>query len=102
MATYDDLKAELLDIAKVIEKFPVEVRPKVYDLLVSRFLGESVPVIQVSGVVSETANKVSASIKPKPVKSASNKSSSKESYSIDKDLNLRGDSKSIPSFREFF
>ncbi|WP_156458623.1 hypothetical protein [Ectopseudomonas composti] len=39
MPSYEQLKSELLEISKVIEKFPEAVKPKVYDLLVGQFLG---------------------------------------------------------------
>lgn len=98
MSRYEDLKIELLEIAKVVEQFPIEVKPKVYELLVSTYLGKPISIVEQPGAVkgSGTTNK--------PVESAkrpSSKGASKESYSIDRDLNLRGNDKDIPSFNKF-
>lgn len=107
MPSYEELKAELLEISKIVEKLPEEVRVQAYELLVSEFLGHSATEAQKE--------------KPKPIRRAKRKSAekapndteatkqaskrrvgsaSKESYSIDRNLNLRGD-KSMPSFRVF-
>jgi hypothetical protein len=98
MATYEDLKIELLEIAKVIEKFPVEVKPKVYELLVSTYLGKRASAGEQPAAMkgSVTTNALVESTR-KPSK----KVALKESYSIDRDLNLRGDEKDIPPFRKF-
>lgn len=109
MPTYEELKTELVEISKIVDKFPEAVKPKVYDLLVSQFYGEK---ISKEKTVSEgdkgsaeaprppakrpSARKKSNSSDPKP-----KRTSSKESYTLDRHLNLRGDG-SIPSFKEFF
>ena len=40
MPTYEDLQTELLEISKIVEKFPEQIKPQVYDLLVTEFLGK--------------------------------------------------------------
>jgi len=108
MPSYEELKNELLEISMVVEKFPEAVKPKVYDLLVSQFLGHEVSdqfqEYKPDNVVSTThktkTKRTSAKKKTAPTDKAK-KSASKESYSIDRQLNLRGDG-SIPSFKEFF
>lgn len=106
MPSYEELKTELLEISKIVEKLPEQVRVQAYELLVSEFLGHP---------ASDTRDE-----KPKPIRRAKRKSAekpgeagtakptskkrgsaaSKEAYSIDRNLNLRGD-KSMPSFRDF-
>lgn len=102
MPNYDELKSELLEISKIVETFPGDVKPKVYDLLVAEFLGKKVPDSK-----KQSARKVATkksktdSLKGVAGKNARKKTAGKESYSIDRNLNLRGD-KSIPSFKEFY
>jgi len=104
MPSYEELKVELEQIANLVEKFPEAIKPKVYDLLVANFLGNTQP--------PETHNSEPAKSKPKgqqPAKNnsgdsraikSSRKTGAKESYQLDRELNLRGD-KSIPSFKAF-
>ena len=109
MPTYEELKTELVEISKIVDKFPEAVKPKVYDLLVSQFYGgkiskeKTVPEEDKGPAEAPTppakrasARKKSNSSDPKP-----KRTSSKESYTLDRQLNLRGDG-SIPSFKEFF
>lgn len=109
MPTYEELKVELVEISKIVEKFPEAVKPKVYDLLVSQFVGDKLPDEK---TVNEEGNKSAESpkktAKQASVKKKTNSSdpkpkrtSSKESYTLDRQLDLRGDG-SIPSFKEFF
>lgn len=104
MASYDELKQELVEISKIVEKFPEAVKTKVYDLLVTEYLGRA-PETTTNEKVrpkrqpkkttpKKTVEGVKEESKPK-------RSSGRESYSIDRDLNLRGDG-SIPSFKEFY
>jgi hypothetical protein len=105
MRTYEELKAELVEISQIVEKFPVEVKQKVYDLLVSRFLGAPVPVSPVlgTGTGAGVGNEGKESTKKKSIRSSVGKGSARESYSIDKDLNLRGDkNKNILPFKSFY
>src|SRR5213594_3433275 len=98
MRTYDELKAELQEISKIVEKFPGEVKPKVYDLLVSYFLGGRVPASPPPAGDLTPAPIIERKElnKKKITKAAVSKIASKESYSIDKNLNLRGD-ENVPS-----
>ncbi|MDT8385014.1 MAG: hypothetical protein RRB22_11420 [Gammaproteobacteria bacterium] len=105
MASYEELKQELVEISKIVDKFPEAVKPKVYDLLVEQFLG----VAPSSNENTEEQAKTPATKKKKstPKKKAASteakpkRSSGKESYSLDRHLDLRGDG-SIPSFKEFY
>lgn len=104
MPTYEELKSELLEISEVIEKFPEAVKSKVYELLVAQFLGHETPGAHIDPLPKQTAAKAKSKRAPTKKKAAqpkAKKSASKESYSIDRHLNLRGDG-SIPSFKEFF
>lgn len=110
MASYDELKTELETIASLIEKFPELIKPKVYDLLVTTFLGKSVIDIANQNTVVESTEEITETLRvdPKPKKAvktktekAGSRKASKENYQIDRDLILRGD-KSIPSFKDFY
>ena len=96
MPTYEELKAELLEISKIIEKFPEQVKKQVYALLVQEFLGIPIPK-STSPAENDAISKIAEA---PPEQKKGRKPSSKESYVIDRNLNLRGD-KSIPSFKEF-
>lgn len=108
MPSYEELKTELLEISKIVEKLPEQVRVQAYELLVSEFLGH--PASDAKGEKSKPPRRrakrkpAEKSDEAETAKQASKKRSgtgSKESYSIDRNLNLRGD-KSIPSFRAFY
>jgi len=99
MKSYEDLKAELIEIAGVVEKYPDDVKKQVFDLLVSKFLG---------GAVDSTADTVEVEAQaPKsvPKKKATTKINKKkvgtESYKIDRNLDLRAGTDS-PSFVNFY
>lgn len=105
MASYEELKQELVEISKIVEEFPEAVKPKVYDLLVEQFLGlapgfnentKRPPKPPATKKKKSTSRKKEASTETKP-----KRSSGKESYSLDRNLDLRGDG-SIPSFKEFY
>lgn len=127
MPGYEELKSELDVIAKTVEKFPEAVKPRVFDLLVQTFLGQSPTLASPSPnrsadaggnearSASGTARRAPAKRK-KPTqapggeqptesgstvhKKPSRRAAGKESYHIDRELNLRGD-KSIPAFTVF-
>ncbi|MBN2000933.1 hypothetical protein JW935_25535 [candidate division KSB1 bacterium] len=104
MPTYEELKDELIKISAILEKFPEQVKPQVYELLVDQFLGREAPpnpnqnpkrILQrKASPKKQVAEKVARAKKGRG-------GTGKESYSIDRDLNLRGD-KSIPSFKDFY
>lgn len=107
MPTYDELKSELLEISKILEKLPEAVRSQAYDLLVAEFLGRP-PSSRSTGVQEQGEAPKSTRTKKKASdkKSTGDEHTSKkrggvrESYAIDRHLNLRGD-KSMPSFKSF-
>lgn len=110
MASYNELKVELEKIADLIGKFPEVIKPMVYDLLLSKFLGEAfsyatpLPNEETEAGAFAPPKKTKANPKKttntKPEKTSTRKPS-KESYQIDRNLNLSGD-KSIPSFKVFY
>jgi len=100
MPNYEELKTELLEISKIVERFPDDVKPKVYELLVAEFLGKKISSGNKQSI-RKPKPKTSDSSKASTSKSPRKKAAGKESYSIDRNLNLRGD-KSIPSFKEFY
>jgi hypothetical protein len=107
MPSYEDLKSELLEISKILEKLPEQVRPQAYDLLVAEFLGRAPAEVPKNALKSAEKEIVTRDEKPhitkfKPDDSASarKRTRGRESYAIDRNLNLRGD-KSIPSFKSF-
>lgn len=117
MRTYDELKAELEVMSKIVERFPESVKPRVFELLTQTFLGQS--TIAASPSATQDVNTPTpARSRPKPksrvkaktlspedengeaIKKVVKRNNSKENYAIDRELNLRGD-KSIPSFVTF-
>lgn len=104
MPSYEELKAELVEISSILERFPQEVRPQVYELLVSEFLGRSTG----SGASPKKPKESKSKQAPKPKQETACGTTpsrrkprvSRESYSIDRDLALTGD-ESTPSFKQF-
>lgn len=95
---YDELKKELVEISKIVNGYPDEIKSKVFDLLVNKYLGRG------SSAGSET--KVKQQNEPpkqerKKQESKTKKAVPTESYSIDRNLNLRGDG-SVPPFKDFY
>jgi hypothetical protein len=104
---YISLKSELIEIAAILEKFPGDLRPTVFDLLLGTYQGRR--------VTSSTTPTETASPRTTPVSSEEEgkaevlSSSPKEpkirkkapdTYSIDPDLNLHGGN-GVPSFEQF-
>jgi hypothetical protein len=100
------LKQEMIEIAKIVHQFPEQVQQQVFVILTENLDGgrqsptsghreKDAPADDHMTRESEeeTANKA-------PGKRVRKTAASKESYRIDRELNLRGD-KSIPSFKDF-
>lgn len=101
MSNYEPLKAELISIAKLIENYPDALKPRVFDLLIAEYLGAPKTKIfaekeKEPAFDSENGTPASSG---KQV-GARKKKASQESYSLDKNLNLRGGG-SVPSFSSF-
>ncbi|MBO8130969.1 MAG: hypothetical protein H0Z29_05560 [Candidatus Marinimicrobia bacterium] len=94
MPIYEDLKNELQEISEILSKFPESIQPKVFDILINNFLGRT---------GSEKMNKKENDIdkKTKDKKGSKRKISSKETFTIVKDLNLMGP-KDKPTFKDFY
>lgn len=103
MATYDDLKVELLEIAKIVEKFPENVKVDVFNVLIGEYTGTKINTITKDSHIKQTPKKntIDKGTSDKPQKITKKKNSLGESYKLDKDLNLRGDTK-VQSFSDFF
>jgi hypothetical protein len=93
MATYEELKSELIVIAGVLEKLPDSVRPRAFDLLVSALAGNEPQQNHARELprLSRDRNGAERSTK---------KPTGKESYSIDRNLDLHG-AGNVPSFKAF-
>lgn len=119
MDKHEELKIELASIAKIVNSFPDEVKSKVFDLLVSSYLGKNPDMALPSeSPVAEEKPKASTARKgsrkktqgrkpgqdlgsePTQPKKASKKSGSKDSWEIDRNLDLRASS-TAPSFKDF-
>lgn len=120
MPSYDELKSELESISELVDRFPEVVKPEVFNLLVRTFLGQapqqassslsppsslatpaptSTPTVKKSTKRRNSVEKNEGNSGPTE-KAAPKRGVSKESYQLDRELNLRGD-KSIPSFKSF-
>ena len=104
MPTYNELKTELQEIAKLVSDFPDSVKPQVYELLITTFAGPSAMPVTVKGELKKEFENggqtpVTQLKKDKPQATRKGKGALKESYSIDRNLNLRGDG-TKPSFRD--
>jgi hypothetical protein len=99
---YEELKKELASISKVIESFPENLKSKVFEILMDSYLNGKT-TFNVPKTDSSKSKAVEAEVPPKEKESkkASLRKATKESYNIDRDLNLRGDT-STPSFKSFF
>ncbi|WP_153144660.1 hypothetical protein [Dechloromonas sp. H13] len=116
MPSYDELKSELESISKVVDRFPETVKPQVFDLLVRTFLGQALQLSSNAPLASPSSPSAAPPAKKRtrrrssaekvdsdgaPIeKVAPKRGASKESYKLDRELNLRGD-KSIPGFKSF-
>jgi hypothetical protein len=109
MTDYEKLKTELSEISSILEKFPDELKSKVFDILVQSFTGNLDFSIkdnpEASKNVAPEQKKVETSTqngdKEKEKKQTPPRKPSSESYSIDRDLNLRGNN-DVPSFKDFY
>lgn len=99
MKTYDEIKAELLEIADVLKKYPEAIQGQVFEILIGNFLGEIIAKRQPDAEKKWSEPKTESDKKSSTTKNRPN-GKSKESYSILKDLNLRGNGGQ--SFKEFF
>jgi len=118
MDKHEELKAELASVAKIVNSFPDEVKSKVFDLLVSSYLGKHPEIArpakspvadgkQTASPGRKSSRKSARSTKPEQAtgnavetKKVLKKSGSKESREIDRNLDLRASS-TAPSFKDF-
>lgn len=108
-STYESLKKELIEIAAILEKYPEAIRPKVFEVLLGAYHGQS-PVVTPASPPS-IAERVNSATPPEngtaqassPVPSLevkARKRSTPDSYSIDPNLSLHG-GLGVPSFQKF-
>lgn len=98
--TYEELKAELTAVAALVRDFPGPIQLRAFELLTEKLLGESHPAPPTSPSVGPKPLEKPPRTPPAEKRRVTHRSSGKESYSIDRNLNLRGD-KSIPAFKAF-
>jgi hypothetical protein len=101
MRNYDEIKAELIQIAEVLKKYPEEIQPKVFDILTSQFLGDQPPKRQAKTTFDSEDPSSGQSEKQSGRLKASGKGSgkTKETFGLLKDLDLRKDKQ---TFRDFY
>ncbi|MDO9151744.1 MAG: hypothetical protein Q7U33_10235 [Methylotenera sp.] len=115
MDSHENLKKELLQIANVVEKFPDDIKKQVFSLLVNSYLGngtaklnttsidEKVEIEVLSGAdelpFTDSPKKSNVGTKQKSI--LVRKKAAKESFKIDRHLDLTGSADS-PSFKEFY
>ena len=101
MKSYEEIKAELIDIADVLKKYPESIQPQVFEILTKYFV-EGVSVGKTEPKTKQTeiksSDKKNETVKPKSNGKATAKS--KESVSLIKDLDLRP--KGETSFKDFY
>ena len=97
---YEAVKTELVEIAKIVQQFPEEVRGKVFDLLIERLLGSDIPPTSSRIQPKQAVHEDDKSETTPRTKSSGKRTGSKESYKNNREINLRGD-KSMPSFKDF-
>jgi len=89
MKTYDEIKAELLEIADVLKKYPESIQPQVFEILTKNFLGEPSQKRHESVDKEEEHRKTPKEKTGQVSAKAKGSVKNKESYSILKDLDLR-------------
>lgn len=103
MPTYEELKTELKEISKLLSDFPESVKPQVYELLITQFAGPSAMPLAMGSKLQQdpkTGSQAAASLAKREKPATSRKGPLKESYSVDRNLNLRPGN-GTPSFRDF-
>lgn len=108
MKEYEDLKKELIEIAKILKEYPEGLQSTVFGILSKTYIGdikisdikslsESTKVDESQAKKTALKNPKSSSVSTSPKKKPS---SLKDSYKIVKTLNLKGDN-SNPSLQKF-
>lgn len=102
MIKYDDLKREIPMIAKLVGDFPAEIRSSAFEILIRHFVGESPePGFRgAPGTTAQRAPKEGVAAVARAAGKTPKRESTRESYQIDRELDLRGDG-SRPSFKAF-
>lgn len=99
----DELKKELAEIAAIVKQFPESIQARVFELLIHDFAALPSPLHEQKttprpehAIATKKASAPSSIARERKPKRAA----AKESYSIDRNLDLRG-GKSTPSFASF-
>lgn len=93
---YESLKEELKEISKILKEFPESLKPQVFELMISTFQGKL-------GSLDVRKKPEKTEVKKEVIKTPPKKkrgSTSKEFYTIVKNLDLKGTG-TIPSFVDF-
>jgi hypothetical protein len=96
---YENLKNELKEISKVLKEFPEILQSQVYEILISTFQGRQVTHSEVQSK-EKPENPIITKSKTEHQSKKKKGTTSKESYTIVKSLDLKGSGK-IPSFQDF-
>lgn len=97
MPTYEEIKSEIIELAEVLKKYPEPLQGKVFNILISKFLGNNVNInldsveSSLEEEVNEPETEKIKGNQPKAKKqSTPKKSTPKDSFQIIKDLDLKG------------
>ncbi len=106
MPTYDEIKKEIAAIGIVLKEYPENLKDKVFDILISTYLGKKIENIQHPHHVQQhdatpQTNKPTEKLEGIGKKKANNRPPTKSTFQIIKDIQLRGGS-GHPSFTDFY
>lgn len=94
MKNYDEVKAAITEIGVIIGKLPENVQQKAFDVLLASFLEKSEVKSKENSITVNKQNNITKR------KSKKKSSITKESFQLDKNLDLRGNNET-PSFKSF-
>ncbi|KGT08931.1 hypothetical protein CMU71_06170 [Elizabethkingia anophelis] len=101
MKSYEDIKAELINIADILKKYPENIQPLVFEILTKYFIGD---VISNKTESKNTQIQINNPIKKdeavKPKSNSQSITKGKETISLAKDLDLRPKGKA--SFKDIY
>lgn len=102
MPDYAEVKGEMLSILEVVKQYPSELQDRVFEILVRQYLGTGDTTAAHKEDPPAPAPAPASGPEPQEKARDRKRTPTKESFSIVKDLNLRGEEGKVVSFREFF